>query len=435
MNALTIRTAAEGERAHGPGPGDRPGEQPAGGRSAGRWWRGLGSQLGAAARYAAPALLGYAAVRTVGVLLLVGWGHHRGTPGLQKLATLWDADWYVEIATLGYDHSLPPAPIVHGHPAYTDLAFFPLYPGLIRAVHTVLPLPMPYVALLVAWAGALAAAWGIFAVTAARYSRRTAVIATVLWGVLPHAVVEGMAYTEPVFTAFAAWALYAVLTRRWVWAGWLAVLAGLTRPSGVAVAAAVCAGAVAELVAPLLRQRRAGDAAWWRLPDGWWRPALGAALAPLGWLGFVGWVGLRLGRWNGYFQVQLLWNSHFDGGLSTLRDLRHLFVHAQPVVLGRLVVACVLFGAVVLLALSLVHRQALPLLVYSGVMLLIALGDAAYFSSRARFLLPAFPLLLPLATALARVRSRSSTVILLAAATVFATAYGGYLVFVCPDAP
>ncbi|WP_245687174.1 hypothetical protein [Streptacidiphilus griseoplanus] len=415
------------------------------------WARRLGGtarRLRGAARLAAPALLCYAGVRAVGVLLIVVWGHQRGTPGLETLATLWDAGWYTQIAALGYDHSLPVADIVNGHHEYTDLAFFPAYPALITAVHTVLPLPLEYVALLVAWVGALAAAWGIFAVTAARYGRRTGVIAAVLWGVLPHAVVEGMAYTEPVFTAFAAWALYAVVTRRWVWAGVLAVLAGLTRPSGVAVAAAVCAGAAAELVAQLRRRRTAaggvptafagppgsGGTAR-RAAAGWRRPLLGAVLAPLGWLGFVGWVGLRLGRWNGYFQVQMLWRSRFDWGASTLHDLRLLFVHAQPVTLGRLVVACVLFGAVVLFALSLVHRQALPLLVFSAVILLIALGDAAYFPSRARFLLPAFPLLLPLATALARVRSRASTVILLSAATAFSTAYGGYLVFVCQTAP
>ncbi|WP_377270420.1 hypothetical protein [Peterkaempfera sp. SMS 1(5)a] len=400
---------------------------------------GTAGRLRGAARFAAPALLCYAAVRAVGVLLIVVWGHQRGTPGLETLATLWDADWYTQIAALGYDHSLPVADIVNGHHEYTDLAFFPAFPALITAVHTVLPLPLPDVALLVAWVGAVAAAWGIFAVSAARYGRRTGVIAAVLWGVLPHAVVEGMAYTEPVFTAFAAWALYAVVTRRWVWAGLLAVLAGLTRPSGVAVAAAVCAGAAVELVTLLRRNRTADSAGTTGLsrhrPAGWWRPLLGAVLAPLGWLGFVGWVGLRLGRWNGYFQVQLLWRSRFDWGTSTLHDLRLLFVHAQPVTLGRLVVACVLFGAVVLFALSLVHRQALPLLVFSAVILVIALGDAAYFPSRARFLLPAFPLLLPVATALARVRSRASTAILLSAATAFSAVYGGYLVFVCQTAP
>jgi len=105
------------------------------------------------------------------------------------------------------------------------------------------------------------------------------------------------------------------------------------------------------------------------------------------------------------------------------------------VTLGRLVVACVLFGAMVLFALSLVHRQALPLLVFSAVILLIALGDAAYFPSRARFLLPAFPLLPPVTTALARLRRRASTAILPSAATAFSAVYGGCPVFVCQTAP
>ena len=76
-------------------------------------------------------------------------------------------------------------------------------------------------------------------------------------------------------------------------------------------------------------------------------------------------VGLRLGRWNGYFAVQRLWNSRFDWGHSTAHDLRLLFLHGQPVPLARLIVGCVLLTAVVLFALSLVHRQPLPLLTIS----------------------------------------------------------------------
>ncbi|MBV7699119.1 DUF6415 family natural product biosynthesis protein [Streptomyces sp. TRM70350] len=48
-----------------------------------------------------------------------------------------------------------------------------------------------------------------------------------------------MGCTESLFTACAAWSLYAVLTGRWLTAATLAALAGLTRPTGIAVAAAV----------------------------------------------------------------------------------------------------------------------------------------------------------------------------------------------------
>ena len=377
---------------------------------------GRAGRLAVAARAAAPALLGFAAVRAVGVLAAVVWGARRGTPGLGRLSTLWDAYWYREIAVHGYAGTAP-APGPYG--PYEPYAFFPAYPALIRLVHAVLPLPVNQAALLVAWLSSFAAAWGVYAVAARLYGQRAGVVAAVLWGVTPYAVVESVAYSEALFTALAAWSLYAVLARCWVWAGLLCTLAGLTRPTGVALAAAVGLTALWELV------RRTGGV----------RTVLGMLLAPLGFLGYLAWVGATKGRWDAYFRVQDAWQSHFDFGRSTLHSLRDLLTRADQVWLTDVVVAVVLAGAVVLLGLSVIQRQPLPLLLYSAAMLALALGDAAYFNSRARFLLPAFTLLLPVATGLARIRSRASLVLLLGSAALVSGAYGGFVVFVYPDAP
>ncbi|MFC8719147.1 glycosyltransferase 87 family protein [Kitasatospora sp. NPDC057198] len=359
------------------------------------------------------ALLGYLGARAVGVLLLAWWGSHRGVGGLYRLSSLWDAYWYQQIAAHGYAGTRPvPGP----YGPYEPYAFFPAYPLLVRAAGLVLPLN--YAALAVAWAASLAAAWGIHAVAARLYGDRAGVVAAVLWGVLPYAVVESAAYSEALFTAFAAWTVHAALRRRWVWAGLLCTCAGLTRPTGLTLALAVGAAALLELV------RR-------RDP----RALLGAVLAPLGCVGFIAWVGHRKGRWDGYFRVQDAWQSHFDFGRSTFASLRRMLVTADTVWLVDVVTACTLLAAVVLLVLSAIQRQPPVLLLYSAGMLLLALGDAAYFNSRARFLLPAFGLLYPLATALARTRTRSATVLLLVAAALVSAAYGGYVAFVYPDAP
>ncbi|GAA5001286.1 glycosyltransferase family 39 protein [Kitasatospora paranensis] len=377
---------------------------------------GLRARSADALRAAAPALLGYAAVRVIGVLVLVVWNIHRKGSALGRLSSLWDAFWYQAIAVHGYAGTAPrPGP----YGPYEPYAFFPAYPALIRLVHTVLPLQPNRAALLVAWTASLAAAWGIFAVGAHLYGHRTGVIAAVLWGVTPYAVVESAAYSEQLFTALAAWACYALLTRRWVWAGALCLAAGLTRPTGIALAAAVCAAALWELV-----RRRGG-----------WRTALGAVIAPLGFLGFLAWVAAVKGRWDGYFRVQDAWHSRFDLGRSTFYSLRDLFTHADQVWLTDVVVAAVLAGSVVLLVVSVLHRQPPVLVLFSAAMLVLALGDAAYFNSRARFLLPAFALLLPLANGLARLRSRASLVLLLGSAALISAAYGGFVVFVYPDAP
>ena len=103
--------------------------------------------------------------------------------------------------------------------------------------------------------------------------------------------------SEALFTALAAWALHACLQRRWLLAGLLAALAGLTRPVGAAVVAAVLVTALVQV----LRERGG-------------RPPAGALLAPLGLLGYVGWVGLRVGDPAGSFRVARGWGNGFEGG-------------------------------------------------------------------------------------------------------------------------
>lgn len=356
-----------------------------------------------ALRRAWPALAGYAAVRGLGLLVFTVWAHreHRGVRHL--LMESWDCDWYLRIASDGYAHELGTR--IDGN----NLAFFPLYPLLVRAGDALLPwLPRGAAGLSVSLAASLLAAWGIFAVGDRLYGRTAGVVLAVLWGSLPMALVQWMGYTESLFTALCAWSLYAVLSGRWLWAGSLAALAGLTRPTGVAVAAAVSLTA-------LLALRRSFTA----------RPLIGAVVAPLGWLSYVAWVGLRLGRWDGYFAVQKLWRNEWDGGVGTLRRMRDVFVTERPALFVAMVTA-VLLGSVVLFVLSAGDRQPLPLLVFSGLLLAIVLGSSGVYFPRARFLLPGFPLLLPVAVALARARTHV-LVTLLGAGALVSAAFGGHM--------
>ncbi|WP_161789719.1 mannosyltransferase family protein [Phaeacidiphilus oryzae] len=368
------------------------------------------------------------------MLVIVAWGAAAHRNGVHALAHAWDAAWYQDIAVHGYAHTLISPLPGHHHGKYTNLAFFPVYPLLIKAAHTVLFfLPVGAAALLVAWLSSLAAAAGILSAVAARYGRRTALYTTLLWGAAPYAVVESMAYSEPLFTAFAAWALWALLRRRWLTAGVLAGLAGLTRPTGVAVAAAVIVAAGAHLYL----SRRAGARPQSRpLSRPWpWRPVAAAALSPLGWVGFIVWTGAVLHRWDGYFRVQDLWGSKFDFGMETGHALRVMVTTPKELYLTTPVTACILLGSVLLLVIGVIQRQPLPFLAYSAVLLLISLGDAAHFASRDRFLLPGFPLMIPMAVALAKVRSRGSRAAVLAASAGASALYGGYLVFVSLTAP
>ncbi|WP_409375107.1 hypothetical protein [Streptomyces justiciae] len=362
-------------------------------------------------RRAAPALLAYVAVRLLGLLFLAFWAHRQGHGVWPILATQWDAKWYLGIADHGYAHELGTAYDAN------NLAFFPLYPVLVKAVAAVTPGSRATVGLLIAVLASLAAAWGIFAVGDRLHGRRASILLTTLWAALPVGLVQWMGYTESLFTACAAWALYALLADRPLTAAWLAVLAGLTRPTGIAVAAAVS-------LTCLLALRRGFSV----------RALTAALLAPLGWCGYVGWVGLRLGRWDGYFAVQRLWHNDVDGGRETLRRFRELLAYDSTPELFLVLVTVTLLASTALFALSLRDRQPLPLLLFTGVLLTIVLTSGGVYFPRARFLLPAFPLLLPLAVRLLRLPAHYRALALTAA--VLGSAYwGAYMVLVWPSAP
>ncbi|MGP4048647.1 hypothetical protein [Streptomyces sp. 2A115] len=355
----------------------------------------------------------FATARLLGVTALAMAAWATGRHPVALLGQSWDSEWYLRIAADGYGHTVHFRDAV----AYSDLAFFPLYPGLIRAVTELTPIDGPGAGLLISWTAAAVAACGLYAIGVRLHDHAVGTALVLLWGLLPHSVVLSMAYTEPVLTAFAAWSLYAVLSGRWLWAGALAAGAGLARPNGFAVAAAVLAGAAYEV---WRRRGKVSHRLW-----------TGAALAPAGWGAYVLWVGHRKGDLlGGYFEVQRLWGSRFDFGYESLRFIKHLLLRGDLLVFPMAMV--IVAAGMLLYGLLVADRAPLPLLVYAGALLLIAVGGSGFFESKPRFLLPAFPLLLPLAVALARTakaRPRHATLVVGALAGL-SFAYGAYLVVI-----
>ncbi|GGR54350.1 mannosyltransferase family protein [Streptomyces aurantiogriseus] len=391
----------------------------------------------AALRRAAPALLGYAAVRALGLLALALWSAARDKSAYTLLTARWDSLWYVRVAELGYGYEVRlPNGDVH-----SNLAFFPLLPWLERLLHATTPLSYAGAGFTVSLLASLAAAWGIFAVADHVYGRRAGVCAVLLWAVLPVGIVQSMAYSESLFTALAAWSLYAVLTGRWVTAGALASLAGLTRPVGLAVVAAVWVSGVLSFVRDRSAARTEGAQTAARAPQsppgapprraptpgggGVAERALGLLLAPLGAVGYVLWVGHHTGKGPlGYLDVQAGWRNGFDGGYAFARFIIDKFTSIPSAFAG----LGLIVGVALLLWLYLVcvrQRQPLPLLVYAGVVLALALCASSYFGSKPRLLLPAFPLLLPLALALARLRTPRSALVV-AGVAVASAVYGAW---------
>lgn len=357
-------------------------------------------------RRAAPALLGYAGVRALGLTVLAVWSAANGKSAHELLTARWDSLWYTRVAGFGYgwETRLPDGSV------HSNLAFFPLLPWLERLGAGLSPLSYADAGLVVAQFAGPAAALGIFLITERLYGRRAGVWAVALWAVLPVGIVQSMAYSESLFTALAAWSLYAVLRERWVWAGLLAALAGLTRPVGAAVVAAIWVTALLAAV----RERRAS-----------WRLALGVVLAPLGAAAYVLWVGHRTGDGLfGYLDVQAQWGNGFDGGWAFARFVGAMLT-ACPAVFGGL--GLIAGVALVIWLYVLCVRQGQPpaLLVYCGIVVALALCASGYFGSKPRLLLPAFPLLLPLAAGLAR-RRAGRVAVLLGVVAAGSAAYGAF---------
>ncbi|WP_055534289.1 mannosyltransferase family protein [Streptomyces graminilatus] len=364
-----------------------------------------------ALRRAAPALLGYAAVRLLGLAALALWSAARDKDAYRLLTARWDSLWYTRVAELGYGYEVRlPNGDVH-----SNLAFFPLLPWLERLLASFTPMSYADAGFAVSAVACFAAAWGVFAVADHVYGRRAGVFAVLLWAVLPVGIVQSMAYSESLFTALAAWSLYAVLTGRWVTAGALALLAGLTRPVGLAVVAAVWVTAIASLrTAPAPH----GGASVRRR-------ALAMLIAPLGAVGYVLWVGHRTGEGPlGYLDVQAGWRNGFDGGAAFARFVAAKFTSFPSALAG--IALTVGVGLLIWLFVVCVRqRQPLPLLVYAGVVTVLALCASSYFGSKPRLLLPAFPLLLPLAQVLARARTTRS-VLVTGAVAVASAVYGAF---------
>lgn len=355
-------------------------------------------------RRAAPALAVFAAVRLFGLTVLAVWGAAAGSSPHTLLSARWDSLWYARIAAEGYGYEIAlPNGDVH-----SNLAFFPLLPWLERIVAAVTGLSYGSAGLVVSALAGLAAAWGIFAVAALLHGRRAGVFAVAVWAALPVAVVQSMAYSESLFTALAAWSLYAALRGRWLTAGLLAAGAGLTRPVGAAVVAAVW-------VAVVLARRR-GERSW--------RQPAGALLAPMGAAAYVLWVGARTGGGpTGYLDVQGGWGNGFDGGWAFAR-----FIGARLASSAFLAGVALIAGVALVLwlyGLCVRRRQPVPLLVYAGIVVALALCASGYFGSKPRLLLPAFPLVFPPAAALARWRT-GRAVALLCVLGAASAAYGAF---------
>lgn len=362
----------------------------------------VGSQLSQARRSLRLAWPVFAIFLAQRLLTLAFVYHNAGS--LRLLVARWDAGWYLRLVQGGYVY---PNVRPDGSVRASNLAYFPLFPGLVRWIADSGALSASQALVAVSWLGGLLAVWAIFAVGNALYGRWSGIALSALWGMAPASLALTMGYPEGMFTAAAAAAMLCLIRRRPVSAGACALVAGLLRPSAVAVIAMVGVYFLVELGRWLAWRRVHPDGSS-SPPDHTARPGqpdpaaasparalLGAALSCLGLGAFMVYVGVRTGEVFGYFTVQRQWGQRSAGFTEYWRGIEHGLLHSPSATLIPVTIA-VSMGYLLLFCLIVFDRRLVWASVYAAGILVISLTHITFQHVYARQLLPAFVLLIPL---------------------------------------
>ncbi|TMM33183.1 MAG: hypothetical protein E6F99_25000 [Actinobacteria bacterium] len=353
-------------------------------------------------------LLLYVGTRIV-QLLFIAWLAPAGGPSIRSRLLAWDGDWFMRVATQGYPHTY--SYDASGQMVGNGLAFFPAYPLLIRGLWK-LGVPADIAALSISWLAGAVAAVLLYLLGTELVDRRVGLVLTALFLAQPMSVVFSMGYSEALFSALVIGMFYAAYRRAFLVAGVLGLGAALTRPTGLAAAVGLAVAAVLAM--------RAGT-----VPG--WRAATGALVALAGVPAYLLWVAARVGDLNAWFTIQTAgWGTTFDWGRSTWNFLVTAIHQGNGWV--QVSVALILLAAVVA-TLFAVRRAWPPIVVYGLLALVLVVGQAGYYHSKPRLLLPVLLTLLPAAYAAAKARPATVTLGVVGY-SVFGLWYGAYMITV-----
>lgn len=368
-------------------------------------------------------------------LLAVAWLSGGGGPSIKSRLLVWDATWLVRVAIEGYPHGYTYDS--DGQMVGNGLAFFPGYPLLIRAVHA-LGLEAGMAAIGISWVAGGITTVLLFllgrdlasSVRGGPAPRRVGYALVVLFCTQPMSVVLGMGYSEATFCALVAGTLLAAYRRHWLLAGALGCAASLTRSMGLAVALALCIAAAMELL-PSWRgglEKLDGSGTGSRTAS--WRPVFGSALALAGVPSYLIWVGVRVGHPDAWFAVQTAgWGTTADWGRSTVDFVLSTLRTGTGWIQVSVVLLLALSTAMAILAVRMGAWP--PLIVYGLLAFALVVGQAGYYHSKPRLLVPVLLTLVPAAFGAARVRT-GTAVMALSAYAAFGLWYGAYMIAVWP---
>jgi len=230
---------------------------------------------------------------------------------LLRSLTSWDGFYYLGIARDGYQA----APVVG---AYSNVAFPPLFPLLVRVLSVPFPGAQGIVAVVISNVAFLVALGLLVTLGSTYLGHRRATLAAGLLVIYPFASVFAMAYTESVFLLLMVAAFLAAERRHRTWAGIFLALTVLSRLQGVAL--------ILPLWILMLRQ------------DGW-RPRLSQAwllLGPLAGVGFLAYVASVTGSTTAFLDAQKAWGRVGVGGSAPSATIGAKFSPYQGALLATL---------------------------------------------------------------------------------------------------
>jgi len=321
------------------------------------------------------ALLVYAGIRVVTVALVAVANLFTHNSLLYDL-DIWDGAWFLRAVHHGYPAHLP---MTNGHVVANPVAFFPLFPLLVRGIDLT-GLPAGYSALVLSAATGATAVYGVGRLARRLGGDAAGLRAALLFAVFPGTFVFSLAYSEGIVITCVSIGLIALLDRRWWLAGLLGAVATAASPVALAfvVSCVWCAGR------SVVKDRRLG-------------PLVAPLLAPLGFLAYMAYLDRHSGTLNA-------WRLTERGGWKSYPSFVYpfrivwAFLHnpVSPTLTGQIL----FFGtvaAVVGVVLMVREHQPMAVLLYG----ICALGSAAVSQPvglRPRFLMLAFPIVIALGT-------------------------------------
>jgi hypothetical protein len=208
-------------------------------------------------------------------LLLAVWGR-------------WDAVHYIDVATQGYQG--------------TDMAFFPLYPLLIKIIGALAGNHL-IAGLLISNAAFFFGLLFLYKLVEREYDRAVARRAIFYISIFPSAVFFSAVYTESLFFMLTVASFYYMRSRKWWVAGAIGLLAAMTRVEGVLLTVPFAIEWFSQY-GPALKK---GSADLVRAATS----LLAGALIPIGLLIYMGYLWVLIADPLYFSHVQAHWNRHF----------------------------------------------------------------------------------------------------------------------------